>query len=133
MATQKQRKAARKNIKKAQRVWDSMHYSRAEGKIQSRITSGGKYFYYNSKHTTQSDAIRKANNIRKQGYLTRIKYLTVGGKNIYIVYKGPRRKKRVTVFAGKGPKGQRHKKYTKSAPKWKGYGKREKPGLGKKR
>lgn len=129
MTSKKQRAAARKNIRRAQRVWDRMHFSVAEGKIEPKIASGGGLFYFSSKHTKQKDAIKKADNLRKRGFLARVKYLTIAGKNLFLVYKGRKRKRTVKVAAGTGPKGQSHSRYKKSGPKWSGYGKREKPGL----
>lgn len=131
MTSKKQRTTARRNIRKAQRVWDRMHYSVAEGKIEPKIASGGGLFYFSSKHTKQNDAIKKADNLRNRGFLARVKYLTIAGKNIFLVYKGRKRKQTVKVTSGTGPKGHYHSGYKKSGPKWSGYGKREKPGLGK--
>jgi len=129
----KQIRAAKKNIKKAQRVWDRMHYSRAEGKAPEKLASDGEIFRLVSKHKTQSSAIKKADSIRKKGYKARVSYLDVGGKRVYLVYRGGRRKKTVRVMAGRGPKGHYHRGYVKKAPRWGGYGKREKPGRGKNR
>jgi len=101
-------KAWRKNIKKAQRVWDSLHYSRAEGNIPISLASGNSIYKYNTHSTNRKLILSKAERIRKSGYKARVSWLNVGGKRIYILYVGGKRKQ-----------------------KWTGYGKREKPGLGK--
>lgn len=129
--TKAQRRSSLKNIEKAQKVWDKTHYSVAEGKIEPRIASGVGYYYFRSKHKSQKEAMQKADNIRNRGFKARVKYLTIAGKNIFLVYKGGKRKRSVKVAAGTGPKGQYHKGYQKSGPKWSGYGKKERPGLGK--
>ena len=103
-----QLRAWRKNIKKAQRVWDRLHYSRAEGNIPPVLASGDTLFRYQTHSPNRSLIIFKAERIRKSGYKARVTWLNVGGRKIYILYKGGRRKHR-----------------------WTGYGKREKPGLGK--
>lgn len=93
MATRKQIEAARRNIKKAQRVWDRMHYSRAEGNAP-KLLYAGETFRLVSKHRKKSDAVKKANAIRKKGYKARVDKLSVGGRVMYLVYKGGRRKHR---------------------------------------
>ncbi len=103
-----QLRAWRKNIKKAQRVWDSMHYSRAEGNIPKVLASGNSIYRYVTHSTSRTTIISKAEKIRRAGYKARIKWLDVGGRRIYILYRGGRRKQR-----------------------WTGYGRREKPGLGR--
>lgn len=131
ITSKKQKAASRRNIKKASAVWDRTHFSVEEGKIEPRIASGVGYYYFRSKHKSQKEAMQKAENIRERGFKARVKYLTIANKNTFLVYKGGKRKRLVKVAEGKGPKGQYHKRYQKSGPKWQGYGKREKPGFGK--
>ena len=131
MASRRQIQAAKRNIKKAQRVWDSMHYSVAEGKIPKKLESNGEIFNFYAKTNSQKRAISIANSIRNSGYKARAKQLDVGGKRVYLIYKGPRRKKTVYVKAGVGPKGHKHSSYTRHLSNWRGYGRREKPGRGK--
>jgi len=106
--TPAQLRAWRKNIKKAQRVWDKLHYSRAEGNIPKVLASGTSIYKYYTHSSNRNLILSKAEKIRKAGYKARVTWLNVGGRRIYILYKGGRRKHR-----------------------WTGYGKREKPGLGR--
>jgi len=133
MASRKQISTAKKNIKKAQSVWDRSHYSAAEGRVQKRMTSGGEHFHFKSKHATQKEAVKKADNIRKGGFKARVKQLDIGGKRPFVIYKGKARKRTTRISSGTGPKGHRHSGYKRSLSKWTGYGKREKPGLGRRR
>lgn len=92
----KRTSAQKRAIKKAQRKWDVMHYSVAEGKIPSTLASGGQIFKYvkGTKSTDCRKVRKKADNIRGKGFKARTKRLTVKGKDVCLVYKGPRRKKR---------------------------------------
>ena len=131
MTTKKQIQAAKRNIKKAQRVWDRMHKSVAEGYPPEKLASGGEIFKLQSKTTKRHIAITRANALRRKGFKVRVKPLDVGEKRTYLIYVGPKRKKTAHIPAGKGPKGHYHKSYTRHLPTWSGYGKREKPGRGR--
>ena len=126
MTSMKQRIAAKRNIKIAREVWNRSHYSVEEGKIEPKLETAEGTFNFVSKHGKQAFAILRADSIRREGYKVHVKWLDVGGKRIYLVYKGPRREKTVHVPARKGV----HKAYTKSGSMWSGYGHREKPGRG---
>lgn len=127
MTSMKQRIAAKRNIKIAREVWNRSHYSVEEGKIEPKLETAEGTFNFVSKHGKQAFAILRADSIRREGYKVHVKWLDVGGKRIYLVYKGPRREKTVYVPAKKGV----HSAYHRSIGEWKGYLRREKPGRGK--
>ncbi|GAI38730.1 unnamed protein product, partial [marine sediment metagenome] len=68
--TPAQRRASLANIKKAQKVWDVTHYSVAEGRIPSKLVSGGQTYKYvkGSKSADCRKASAKADNIRRRGF-----------------------------------------------------------------
>jgi len=131
--TKKKRTPAQKEaIKKAQRVWDEMHFSRAEGKVPKKLATNGDIFKLVKGSVGACPRARNiADDLREDGYKARIKDLTIKGKNTCMVYKGPKRKKETRVKAGTGPKGQSHRGYSKKLSGWTGYGEREKGGLGR--
>lgn len=133
MATRRQKISSKRNIKKAQRVWDRSHYSLREGNIPKTLaTDKDETFRLVLGSVGACTTARKtANNIRKLGYKARVKELTTEKGDKCAVYKGPKRKKQTRVKAGTGPKGQHHAGYSKKLSGWKGYGQREKGGLGR--
>lgn len=110
--TKKKRTPAQKRaIKKAQRVWDEMHFSRAEGKVPEILATNGDIFkLVGGSVGACSKARNIADDLREDGYKARVKDLTIKGKDTCMVYKGPKRK-----------------------TEWTGYGERERGGLGRNR
>ena len=95
MASRAQIMAAKRNIKKAQRVWDRMHKSVAEGYPPKRLASGGGVFRFKGMFTRKGIAEKRAEGLRRRGLKVRVKKLAVGGRVRYLVYVGGRRKHRV--------------------------------------
>lgn len=102
--TKKRLEASKKNIKKAQVAWDSMHFSVQEGNIPKTLVSRGETLTFSAHSKNKSAANKYAKRFRKKGFTARTKSLTIGGTSyhgkkiprhdVHVVYVGRPRKKR---------------------------------------
>lgn len=96
--TPERMKASKKNIKKATRAWDEMHFSVAEGNIPKTLKVKNKSYKLYDTYSNKTMANNVAKSLRMKNKQARVRPITIGGtslkgkyirkRDIYSVYIG---------------------------------------------